>query len=123
MLDGNSCGSKFLKETKKRFNSFPYPFFTFDFKEIPTMQGSVYIMSFHFKIMRPMFISLFLIIAALFFEKLFLLYIAAGIFALEFFMSPVFIYLVFKMGLKRSGYKGKIKFLSILKTLEVICQK
>ena len=121
-LVGNSVGSKFIKQMEEKCEALPFPFFNVSAKEIPTMQGSIYIMDFTWKIMRPYWICIFPIIAALFFQKLFLLYIAAGILALEFFLSDWFVYLIFKLGLKRAGYKGSIKYLSRQKALEAICE-
>jgi hypothetical protein len=121
-LTGNAGGSKVIHDMEKKCEALPFPFIDLKVREVPTVQGCIYITHWTFKIMRPMFIAIFPIGAALVFQRIFLLYIAAGILALEFFLTDWFAYVILRLGLRKAGYKGKVKYLSRHKALEAICE-
>lgn len=120
LVSGNGKEGDFIKQAVIKNRDLPFPLMDLSFKSFPKSEGLLYILSFKFKILRPIWICLIPLTLFIIFKVSAFFWISLGLIALEGLLSPPFIYVVYRIGLKKAGFEGSAKFVSNKRALEVL---
>ena len=120
LVNGNGKEKEFIRQAVIKNRDLPFPLMDLSYKSFTGSKGLLYVLQFKFKILRPIWICLIPLALFLIFKVTAMVWVALGLLLLEGLLSPAFIYVVYRIGLKKSGFEGSAKFVSNKKALEVL---
>lgn len=122
LVDKDPKAVKFMSMIQVKQAALPLPVFNLFIKQFDCVDKILYIMHFHWKIFRPALVSVIPFGAAVIFKAWIPFWIGVGLLGTEIFMTDVFVYAVFRLGLKKGGFAGSARYCPGWKSLQLICK-